>query len=84
MRFKAQSHTVFRRVGDELVLVNLTTNRMFAANGTGAAIWDALVSGDDMIAVGQRLASETDAADAPADVDAFVRALSDEGLIEGA
>jgi hypothetical protein len=75
---------VFRRVGDELVLVNMTTNRMFAANGTAAAIWDALVDGDDVAEVGRRLAAETDAADAPADVDVFVRALMDEGLIERA
>ncbi len=84
MRFKPRAHTVFRRVGEELILVNMTTNRMFSANTSGAAIWDAIVVGDDVDALKMRAAEESHVADAPADVDAFVSALVDEDLIERA
>jgi len=84
VRFKPRVHTVFRRVGEELILVNMTTNRMFSANTSGAAIWDAIVVGDDVDRVKARVEEESHVADAPADVDAFVRALVDEDLIERA
>lgn len=43
---------LFRRVDDELVLVKLATNEIFALNPTGARIWELLSEGvgvDDTI-----------------------------------
>jgi hypothetical protein len=84
MRFRPQSHTVFRRAGDELILVNVTTNRMFSANETGAAIWDALVRGEDVSDLKDQWLASTSLPETPADVDAFVEILIGEGLIENA
>ena len=36
---------VFQRVGDDLVLVQLKTNEIYALNETGARFWDLLVEG---------------------------------------
>lgn len=38
---------VFRVLGDDAVLVDLSTNRVYELNITGVAIWDALVRGED-------------------------------------
>jgi len=84
MRFKPQSHTVFRKAGGELILVNVTTNRMFSANETGAAIWDALVRGDDVSKLKEQLLASTNVPETVTDVDEFVEMLIGEGLIENA
>jgi Coenzyme PQQ synthesis protein D (PqqD) len=84
VRFKTPTTTVSRLLGDELVLVNLSTNRMFSANETGAWIWDAIVRGDDLSDVRAQLVASADAAEAGTDFDAFVDMLVGEGLIERA
>ena len=84
MRFKTPTTTVSRLLGDELVLVNLSTNRMFSANATGACIWDAIVRGDDLHEVRAELVASADAANAGTDFDAFLEMLVSEGLIERA
>jgi hypothetical protein len=84
VRFKSLPTTVSRLLGDELVLVNLSTNRMFSANDTGALIWQAIVSGDDLETTRAQLVAAADPADAAGDFDAFVAMLISEGLIERA
>jgi hypothetical protein len=39
-----RSDVVFRLVGDDAVLVDTTTNRIFALNGTGARFWHLLTA----------------------------------------
>lgn len=84
MRFKPKTHTIFRNAGDELILVNVSTNRMFAANDTAAQIWAALVRGEDLSEVKDRLVTSTNMPEASRDVEAFVEALISEELIEPA
>ena len=84
MRFRSQTTTVSRLLGEELVLVNLSTNRMFSANETGAFIWDAIVRGDDLSDVRAQWVESSGADDAGRDFDAFVEMLVHEGLVERA
>jgi hypothetical protein len=84
VRFRSQNTTVSRLLGDELVLVNLSTNRMFSANETGALIWDAIVRGDDLSDVKARLLESSGTEEAGRDFDAFVEMLVSEGLVERA
>ena len=84
MRFKSLPTTVARLLGDELVLVNLSTNRMFSANDTGAAIWDAIARGGDLSDVRAQLIESAGSPDAGHDFDAFVGMLVAEGLVERA
>jgi len=49
-----------KRVGDEIVLVHLETNRVFELNRTAAFLWDALGSGSTRDELEERLALEFD------------------------
>jgi hypothetical protein len=49
---------VSERVGDDLVLVHLGTNEIFALNPTGARFWELLVAGGSRDAIEQQLLSE--------------------------
>jgi hypothetical protein len=84
MRFKPSAHTIFRNAGDELILVNVSTNRMFAANETASEVWAALVRGEDLSELKDRLLASTNAPEAPGHVEAFVEMLISEQLIEPA
>ena len=46
---------VARRVDDEVVLVNLQTNRIFALNSTGARFWELLEGGADRVEIEETL-----------------------------
>jgi hypothetical protein len=49
-----------KRVGDEIVLVHLETNRVFELNRTAAFLWDALGSGSTRDELEKLLALEFD------------------------
>ena len=47
-----------KRVGDEIVLVHLETNRIYELNRTAALLWDALTSGSTRAELEEQLALE--------------------------
>jgi len=49
---------LFRRVEDELVLVKIATNEIFALNPTGARIWELIGEGRDVEGVVSGLRDE--------------------------
>ena len=49
---------VARRVGEEIVLVHLTTDRMYVLNETAARAWELLCAGHDAPAVRQQMLQE--------------------------
>lgn len=51
---------VFQRVGDDLVLVHLKTNEIFALNPTGARFWELLVDGKPRSEIEETLLLEYD------------------------
>lgn len=51
---------VSERVGDDLVLVHLGTNEIFALNPTGARFWELLVQGKSREAIEAQLLAEYD------------------------
>jgi asparagine synthase (glutamine-hydrolysing) len=59
-RFRPASEVVGRQVGDECVLVQLHTNRMYELNATGARIWELLAAGQDLGGIEARLQGEFD------------------------
>lgn len=59
-RFRPTSEVMGRRVGDECVLVELHTNRMYELNTTGARIWELLAAGQDLGGIEARLQDEFD------------------------
>ena len=49
---------VAQRVGDEIVLVHLKTDRIYSLNATGARIWELLQHHDDIQTIKRCLLSE--------------------------
>jgi hypothetical protein len=72
---------VSRRLDDEVVLMNLRTNKMFALNRTGARAWELLQTGYDRAAIRDVLLTEFDVR--PEDLDRELCALSELLAAEG-
>jgi hypothetical protein len=76
---------VSRRVGDEVVLVHLKTNRIFALSPTGARFWELLSEGNSRTAIETQLLDEYDVSreQVSAEIDSLVETLQGEGLVGG-
>jgi hypothetical protein len=59
-RLRRDPDVVGRRLGDEMVLVNLRTNRILRLNHTGARLWELLDGGAGVDELGERLAADYD------------------------
>lgn len=53
-------HVACERVGDELVLVHLRTNQVYALNETGIRVWELLATCDDRDELQRVLEAEYD------------------------
>jgi hypothetical protein len=70
-------------LGDEVVLVNLKTNRIFELNRTGGRFWDLLHEDGDRDQIEARLRDEFDVGEErlTAEVDALIASLAAEDLV---
>ena len=57
-RVRPDPNVLATRVGDEIVLVHLETNRVFELNRTAAFLWDTLAAGMTPAELEERLALE--------------------------
>lgn len=75
---------VARRVDQEVVLVNLQSNRIFALNSTGARFWELLAGGAARTEIENALAEEFEASpeEIRASIDALVEELRVERLVQ--
>lgn len=74
---------VGRDLGDEFVLVNLRTNRIFALNPTGARFWQLLVEGNSREEIEATLLREYDLSKAAlaVEIDRIVGEFEREGIV---
>ena len=74
---------VSRRVGDEVVLVHLKTNRIFALSPTGARFWELLSDGRTRPEIEEQLLKEYDVSrrDVSAEIESLVETLKGEGIV---
>jgi hypothetical protein len=77
---------VSRRLGDEVVLVHLKTNRIFSLSPTGARLWELLSDGMSRPEIEQQLREEYDVSReaVSAEIDSLVATLEAEALVRGA
>ena len=77
---------VSRRLGDEVVLVHLKTNRIFSLSPTGARLWELLSDGMSRPEIEQQLREEYDVSPeaVSAEIDSLVAMLEAEALVRGA
>ena len=76
----------WRTVEGEIVALDVRTSTYLAVNRSGARLWPMIVQGTDHEALVDRLVSDYDvnAAQATADVGAFLDLLGERGLLEPA
>ncbi len=72
-----------RQLGEDLVLLNLDTNRFFELSRTGARFWELLGTGAELNAIEDTLAAEFDVGrcELSAEVAALVEAMQAEQLL---
>jgi hypothetical protein len=73
----------WRRLGDEVVIVNLKTNQIYRLNRTAARFWELLAEGSDRATAERVLAEEFDVEDDELhhETTSLVSELSNEGLL---
>lgn len=74
---------VARRLDDEIVLVNLRTNRIYELSPTAARLWELLGSGCDVEQARERLVAEFEVGETQlaAEIDVLVSQLASENLV---
>jgi Coenzyme PQQ synthesis protein D (PqqD) len=80
---KPHPDVVWRRVGDETVVVNLKTNRIYSLNHTGARLWELISTGHDAEAAAAALLTEfdVDEGELRKEIAAALEELAEAGLI---
>ncbi len=83
MTLRPSTHVVARRVGDELVVVHLKTNRIFSLNRTAARLWELVEAGLTRPEIKASLLGEfgADEATLDAEIDSTLAAFSAEALV---
>ena len=78
-----RADVVSRRVRDEVVLVHMKTNRIFALSPTGARFWELLSDGRARHEIEAQLLEEYEVSreQVSAEIDSLVNALRGEGLV---
>jgi hypothetical protein len=74
---------IFRRLGDDIVLFHLETDRFYELNGTAARFWELLNSGHDVARARQQLLEEfvVDPDQLATEAEALLNSLRKEDLI---
>jgi len=82
-RLEPSQDVVGQRLGGEVVLVSLQTNRIFELNRTGARFWELMQSESDRGRIEQRLLEEFEVSkdELSAELDQLIESLADEELV---
>ena len=80
---RLDTNVVAQRVGDDVVLVHLRTNRIFELNATGGRVWDLLAAGENADSIVTTLVDEfeIDETALRAELAAFLETLRKDGLV---
>jgi hypothetical protein len=82
-RLEPTKDVVGQRLGDEIVLVNLQTNRIFELSRTAGRFWELLQSDTDRDRIQRQLLEEFEASEeqVSGEVDRLISSLAAEGLV---
>ena len=75
--------TVARRMGDEMVLINLKTNRIYSLNRTAARFWELLSAGNQVAEIEKIMFEEFDVTETliKDEIQRLITSLEDENFI---
>ena len=82
-RVRASPDAVAQRLGDEMVLVHLKTDRILVLNRTAARFWELLCAGCDPAQISAQMLEEfaVDAGELTSEAEALFVSLRQEGLV---
>ena len=82
-RIFPHTHVVAKRLGKEMVLVHLKTNRIYELNVTAARLWELLGKGSDLTSIQTQMQQEFDVNEEQleAEIKALLSALIDKQLV---
>jgi len=82
---KPNPNVLFRRLGDEIILFHLETDRFYELNGTAARFWELIAGGHDPAQVRQQMMEEfaVEANQFDAEAKTFLVSLKREDLVIG-
>ena len=82
VRLLPSPDVVSQRIGSEIVLIHLRTNRIYEMNRTSARVWELLVGRPDVESIRTVMCAEFDVGEAELtrEMDAFFRLLVEEKL----
>ena len=80
---KANPNVIFRRLGEDIVLFHLGSDRFYELNGTAARFWELLNAGQDDAQIRERMLAEfaVDPEQLAGEAEALLDCLRQEGLI---
>ena len=83
VRLQPDPDTVIQKLDDELILVHLRTNKVYALNETGARLWALIEDGCDRDSLRDELLGEFDVDEAQLalEIEAILGELLEAGLI---
>ena len=82
-RFRSSPDALATRVGDEIVLVDLKTDKIYSLNRTAARIWELMCADCDRAEVERRMLEEFDVArgELAVAIDELVTSMTQDGLL---
>ena len=82
-RFRCSPDALATRVGDEIVLVDLKTDKIYSLNRTAARIWELMCADCDLAEVERRMLEEFDVArgELAEAIDGLVTSMTQGGLL---
>ena len=82
-RFRSSPDALATRVGDEIVLVDLKTDKIYSLNRTAARIWELMCTDCDRAEVERRMLEEFDVArgELAEAIDELVTSMTQDGLL---
>ena len=82
-RFRISPDVVYNRTGDDAVIVNVRTNRIYQLNPTSARLWELISAGNDRSDIERLMLQEFDVTEMQlrAEIDNLVAVLKDESLV---
>lgn len=83
MRYRIHPDALANRIGDQIVVVQMQTDRIFELNRTGARIWELLAEGRSRAEIEGMLTEEFELSGSSAtiEIDQLIASLKNENLI---
>jgi hypothetical protein len=84
MHYQPDRDVIYQKLGDDILLLHLRTNRFYELNNTAARVWELISTGSDLEHTVVQLASEFNAETAvlmPA-VEAVITSMTRENLLK--